>query len=380
MPLTRKSNALIIETRRHAPGKFYLPQTSPKNIDPIIKLRDMLLQGMKKLPTTTKTRVPTPTIHPEIPLEIKKTIVNYSCIKYSFALNGRTIYVYFASRYIDKHPTDQYIQQIQWWIYVIHQLARHRCASSLTVYIYLTNMVKTRSQSQIDNCIDRIHANTAFTTPCQKNSTIVIFREEEWFKVFIHETFHAVGLDFSGVTPLSLQTSQCLPPRHFSTDIKLYEAYTECWATICHTLICAIMLQTDKNDVAEFRSKFEFYLSVEREFSLRQLSLVLDIWGITLYSIQHASGESPAAICEKTAAFSYYVIKCALLNEWPQFVQWCSKSTHILQFSSTPEEFACYSLDCIAKLCPSQLFVIPKRWTTMRMTCVEADFSTIVEK
>ena len=41
------------------------------------------------------------------------------------------------------------------------------------------------------------HVNTAFTRTCPKKSEIVVFRKEEWFKVFIHESFHNFGLDFS---------------------------------------------------------------------------------------------------------------------------------------------------------------------------------------
>ena len=47
------------------------------------------------------------------------------------------------------------------------------------------------------NLIDREHANTAFTTSCQTETEICIFREEEWFKTFIHETFHNMGMDFT---------------------------------------------------------------------------------------------------------------------------------------------------------------------------------------
>ena len=41
------------------------------------------------------------------------------------------------------------------------------------------------------------NVNTAFTLACSPNSEMVIFRREEWKKVFIHETFHTYGLDFS---------------------------------------------------------------------------------------------------------------------------------------------------------------------------------------
>ena len=33
-------------------------------------------------------------------------------------------------------------------------------------------------------------------------SEIIIFRNEEWFKVFVHETFHLFGVDFSNMSNL----------------------------------------------------------------------------------------------------------------------------------------------------------------------------------
>ena len=34
---------------------------------------------------------------------------------------------------------------------------------------------------------------------CIKSGLIVLFRREEWFKVFIHECLHSFGMEFSGM-------------------------------------------------------------------------------------------------------------------------------------------------------------------------------------
>ena len=45
--------------------------------------------------------------------------------------------------------------------------------------------------------LDTNHVNTAFAYQCSPEGEIVIYREEEWMKVFIHETFHSFGLDLN---------------------------------------------------------------------------------------------------------------------------------------------------------------------------------------
>ena len=39
--------------------------------------------------------------------------------------------------------------------------------------------------------LDQVNCNTAVTYACAVNGECLIYRKEEWFKVFIHETFHA---------------------------------------------------------------------------------------------------------------------------------------------------------------------------------------------
>ena len=43
------------------------------------------------------------------------------------------------------------------------------------------------------------NVNTAFTYTCNRNNVIHIYRQEEWFKVLIHETFHNLNMDFSKI-------------------------------------------------------------------------------------------------------------------------------------------------------------------------------------
>jgi hypothetical protein len=83
------------------------------------------------------------------------------------------------------------------WLYVANHYASRECSQKMNIYIYFTDFKKVLPTSE--RMIHRENANTAFTTSCQTVTEINLYREEEWFKVLIHETFHNLGLDFSEV-------------------------------------------------------------------------------------------------------------------------------------------------------------------------------------
>jgi len=123
------------------------------------------------------------------------------------------------------------------WLYIINQYASKQCANSLVIYLYFTSLEKRIPNSNI-SILDEINVNTAFTSTCPKDSEIVVFRKEEWFKVFIHETFHNFALDFSDMN--NNDAHKCiLDIFKVNSNVNLYEAYTEFWAEIMNALFCS---------------------------------------------------------------------------------------------------------------------------------------------
>jgi hypothetical protein len=121
-------------------------------------------------------------------------------ISYSFSLYDRNIKVHFIVENdnveLDVSLYNRYMEYITMWLYMLNIYGTKECANTLTIYFYFTSLEKCLPNSNI-HILDEINVNTAFTTTCPKDSEIVVFRKEEWFKVFIHETFHNFGLDFS---------------------------------------------------------------------------------------------------------------------------------------------------------------------------------------
>jgi len=129
---------------------------------------------------------------------IDKSMMSEIC--YTFSLYERKIKVYFITETNDIELNidvyNKYLNAVAMWLYILNIYSSKECSKKISIYFYLTSLEKVLPKSNIF-ILDQINVNTAFTTTCPVDSEIVVFRKEEWFKVFIHETFHNFGLDFS---------------------------------------------------------------------------------------------------------------------------------------------------------------------------------------
>lgn len=173
-------------------------------------------------------------------------------LTYTFSLFGRNITLHFITE--DANPDielyNKYVDSIYMWIYILSQYASKKCSNTLVVYLYFTSLEKVLPSSNIQ-VLNELNVNTAFTTTCPRDSEIVVFRKEEWFKVFIHETFHNFGLDFSDMN--NSDAHKCiLDIFKVRSNVNLYESYTEFWAEIMNALFCSFYT-LNSNDKREYR-------------------------------------------------------------------------------------------------------------------------------
>jgi hypothetical protein len=263
-------------------------------------------------------------------------------ITYNFSLYGRNIKVIFIVEEdnveLKLETYNKHIDSIIMWLYILNQYSSKQCANSIVIYLYFTSLEKTIPNSNIF-ILDEINVNTAFTTTCPKDSEIVVFRKEEWFKVFIHETFHNFGLDFSDMN--NNEPHRCiLDIFKVDSNVNLYEAYTEFWAEIINALFCSFFSLKNKNDVDTFLSNAEFFINFERTYSFFQLVKTLDFMGLTYKDLYSESDRSRInrenLYKEKTSVLSYYVIKTVMINNYQGFLLWCkTNNLSLLQFKKT---------------------------------------------
>jgi hypothetical protein len=224
------------------------------------------------------------------------------------------------------------------WLVMMNKYASKKCAEKLVVYIYLTNLEKQIPLSNIYT-LNTTHVNTAFTMTCPKNSEIVIFRKEEWFKVFIHETFHNFGLDFSDMNnEICRQCILSIFP--VKSEVNLFEAYSEFWAKIINCIFCSYIQLTNKDDIQGFLANFDFLINLERIYSLFQMVKVLNFMNLSyenLYEQGEENNELRSMLYkENTNVLSYYVITLILVDNYSDFIQWCDTHNRLLlQFNKT---------------------------------------------
>lgn len=272
-------------------------------------------------------------------------------LKYSLYMFNRKINIHFIIEKNDLHENnmekyDKYVNCILLWSYILNKYSSIHCSKDWNIYLYFTSLEKQLPNKNIhlqDNILNYNHINTGFTTTCPQISEIVIFRKEEWFKVFIHESFHNFALDFSdmNVNDLNKAVLEIFP---IKTKGNLFEAYTEFWAEIINISFCSYFHLKSGDGVVGFLKNVEWLIQYERIYSFFQLNKLLNYMGLTyknLYSKDKTSVVLRETLYkENTNIFAYYVIKCILMNNYNGFLSWCydhNGQGKIIQFSKTQQ-------------------------------------------
>jgi hypothetical protein len=291
----------------------------------------------------------------EIALNIKKTD-RYQQL-YTILHNGDNYNIKFVYPIAYDSETKNRIQhffqdaiyKIYLWLYLADVYASKFCSSTMNLNFYFTDHTKALGNVDLE-ALDMIHVNTAFTSSCSKVTDINLFRREEWFKVFIHETFHNLGFDFSEMdcTSIDYKMNILFP---LNNNFKLYEAYCETWAETIHILFLLFFKGFDRKTAI---LKFYTVLQYETVYSVFQCIKMLNHYHITYDQLTNKtcqiSKKAREKYREKTPVFSYYVVKTLFLLSWNYFMEWClTNNANLLQFKKTSIAQASF-VDLVAKL------------------------------
>lgn len=315
-------------------------------------------------------------------------------VMFNFILEGETS--------IDINEYIEYANRMMVWFYILNEYAAIKCSKHLKVYFYMTSHKKELPKNNME-IIGWDNANTAFTSGCRSASEIVIYRKEEWFKVFLHETFHCFGLDFADMNmdECNKQIKKVYPVK---AKIEVYESYTETWAEIWNVCFCSFLTIKNWKDTTKYINLCHKLMKAEIKFSAFQCVKVLSFMGLTYDNLikktKNDKTLSSTLYKENTNVFAYYILKLSLLLNYADFYEWCkTNNTSIIQFKKTPknlEKFCnfilnkdivdstrnlveCYRKDTIPKMF-SEPPKTPKKkklynflTNTMRMTVSELD-------
>lgn len=296
------------------------------------------------------------------------------------------------------------VLKIYLWLKIASKYAAKECAPILECFIYLTPFKRSHplfskeKEKENENKQDAyedyeeyeelyhhvniqrdadigvlkpIHINGGVSDLCKPSGHVIVYRKEEWFKVFVHETMHNYGLDFA---EMDISEANRLLHKIFTIQksVKLYESYCEIWARIMNVVFETYF---DINSRAKFSSRttrknfidnlklnenmggesgsatsiksarnrkkfvkqFYNYLQYESLFSLFQSIKILNYMGLD-YNIITNCTDSNYIVAKKlykeeTNAFAYYIIVSILLSSFNNFILWCiDNNTNIIQF------------------------------------------------
>lgn len=275
-----------------------------------------------------------------VPKEIQAIIKqqNKQKIHFQFAVRDRRINLsLYHFENISEALIKQHVKRIFIWLHTALHFAHAKCSRVLKINIYFTKAKKGFPSAKMP--IHPVHANSAFTTSCSSETEINVFREEEWFKVLIHETFHCLGLDFSEMNreDSNAHVLRILP---VSSDVRLYETYCETWAETINVLIIAF-LSTRSDNIVKILDKAEKMIHYERLFSLSQCVKVLKHYHLSYDDLHKKDAQSHAKRTanykEETQVLSYYIIKCIFMFHINEYIEWCiSNNGETLNFRKTP--------------------------------------------
>jgi hypothetical protein len=158
---------------------------------------------------------------------------------------------------------------------------------------------------------------------------IVIFRKEEWFKVFIHECFHLFCLDFSSND--NDYSKLFKPLFNIDSDFLFFESLCEFWS---RTLNIAVISYSTKKNIMyeEFEELMKINIQIEKIYSLLQMKHILGNMGFTYESLMDKKRVLPYK--ENTNLFCYYVLTPVLLFHYEQTMSWFVEHNQtLLQFT-----------------------------------------------
>ena len=272
-----------------------------------------------------------------IPSAIRKEIdsMDKNAYVYRFILQGKSYQVVFIYPIDSKYTEAMLLKRLHkviMWLYIGNHFASDKCSQQMNIFMYFTALDKSLPISR--KTIEQEHANTAFTTSCKTTTEINLFREEEWFKVFIHETFHNLGLDFSALND-NLSRQQILSIFPVESEVNLFETYCEMWAEIMNIVFIIFLSTKDKEKktgenlgkIPAMISEISQYLYYERIFSLFQCIKVLHFFGLEYKELYEHSSKNQVARGlkfkeKRTNVLAYYILKSIYMFYVNDFIEW----------------------------------------------------------
>jgi hypothetical protein len=260
-------------------------------------------------------------------LPFKNTNITINLFKYSK----------ISQNYVKKF--DGIVYNMLALIHLITNLTKNNSCSDngLNIYLFFTPF-KRKLEKKRENILGATNANGGFCYGCVSHGKIVVYREEEFFKVFSHELIHNFGVDkyiwdfmYSANSKNSKEFklyNKFLNNFNLTreNDIGLQECLVEFWGEFFNNVIYSYIYSKSSNlsnphlQFKIYNQVFETIMKFEIIHSFFQTTKILHHNNITYIDILSKYNKNNSKYRENTHIFSYYMLKLYLLFNYKLFV------------------------------------------------------------
>jgi hypothetical protein len=231
-----------------------------------------------------------------ISLDVVQHAESENLILETYSGNNANLEIY----YIEKKPNVEYISKI---------ISFFRLLTGKNLHVNLLVFYGKQKKYIPKNkyiCSDNV--NTGVT---ESNHVIMIWRQEEFYKVLIHELIHYFAIDFYINDDIYEKLNTMFTKKFLINGFdRVNESYTEALAMVIHSVMYSLLT----------KEPIEKILSYEIFFSHLQIAKILHHFGCDSFSEIFKTN-----MYQYTSVCSYYIIKCffmmnydILLNFWKE--------------------------------------------------------------
>jgi hypothetical protein len=197
--------------------------------------------------------------------------------------------------------------------------------------IFLTDLKKKLPENKMEE-IGPDHVNSGFTELSENMKKVVIYRSEEWKKVFIHECFHLFCFDVHGYeNEIRNMMSKMF---NIESDFSLFETFVELWARVLNVGITTFYSKK-KISRLDFHTMFNVNINMEKIWSYHQTNKILQHFGLKYEDLIKSKERSRSIISykERSNVFQYYILTSLFMYNFDKVMHWMMhNNNNVLNF------------------------------------------------
>lgn len=238
----------------------------------------------------------------------------------------------------------------------------------IKIHLYFSKLKKTFPKN--NKTIGPIHSNSGLTyyPDMKKNGIIIIFREEEYIKVLIHECIHSLYGDlhlWDQKNNEKIFNKYCLNSYEYK-KVNINETYTEFLASIINQIYIIILCKLKLKDI---NTLFRY----ESIYSLIKVKQILEHYKYN--NIKNIYNKEKCQVFnQKTSILSYYIFKTGLYFNITKVLNLYNRTNNFRIKKSQTKEFVNLidkSTDNLLLNIISNLDIKNYKTKTLRMTVIE---------